>query len=66
MNNEIVIINQDSGYLMIDLANAYNRAGYKVTLVAGRLVQPVTAPKPLTDKPGVWLRREILRVWQQP
>lgn len=36
---EIVIINQDSGYLMIDLANAYNEKGYKVTLVAGRLVQ---------------------------
>lgn len=36
---EIVIINQDSGYLMIDLANAYNETGYKVTLVVGRLVQ---------------------------
>lgn len=46
MNNEIIIINQDSGYLMIDLANAYNGAGYKVTLVAGRLVQ---RDKPLAE-----------------
>ena len=36
---DIVIINQDSGYLMIDLANAYSLAGYNVSLVAGRLVQ---------------------------
>lgn len=35
---EIVIINQDSGYLTIDLANAYYNAGFKVILVAGRLV----------------------------
>jgi len=38
-NKKIVLINQDSGYLMIDLANAYNSAGYDVTLVTGRLVQ---------------------------
>ena len=35
----IVIINQDAGYLMIDLANAYHEAGYLVTLITGRLVQ---------------------------
>ena len=32
---------------MIDLANAYIEAGYKVTLVAGRLVQ---RDKPLAEK----------------
>ncbi len=42
----IVIINQDSGYLMIDLANAYALAGYDVTLVAGRLVE---RDKPLAN-----------------
>ncbi|HEM48570.1 MAG TPA: glycosyltransferase WbuB, partial [Caldithrix sp.] len=36
---EIVIINQDSGYLMIDIANTFNEAGYKVILITGRLVQ---------------------------
>lgn len=34
----IVFINQDSGYLMIDIINAYARAGYSCTLIAGRLV----------------------------
>lgn len=34
----IAILNQDSGYLMIDLANAFHEAGYQVTLVAGRVV----------------------------
>lgn len=37
MNNKIIIFNQDSGYLMIDLANAYCDRGYDVTLVTGRI-----------------------------
>ena len=36
---KITILNQDSGYLMIDLANAFDEAGYEVSLVTGRLVQ---------------------------
>lgn len=36
---KITILNQDSGYLMIDLANAFNEAGYEVSLITGRLVQ---------------------------
>lgn len=35
----IVFINQDSGYLMIDIINAYVNAGYACTLLAGRLVE---------------------------
>jgi len=38
----IVIINQDSGYLMIDIANAFVEAGYEVSLVAGRIVERST------------------------
>lgn len=44
---KIVIINQDSGYLMIDLANAFADAGHSVTLVTGRLVQRNTPLRPL-------------------
>jgi glycosyltransferase involved in cell wall biosynthesis len=36
---KITILNQDSGYLMIDLANAFDDAGYEVVLITGRLVQ---------------------------
>jgi glycosyltransferase involved in cell wall biosynthesis len=36
---KISILNQDSGYLMIDLANAFDEAGYEVSLITGRLVQ---------------------------
>ncbi|SMO50443.1 Glycosyltransferase involved in cell wall bisynthesis [Saccharicrinis carchari] len=36
---EITIINQDSGYLMIDIANDYARKGYRTTLIAGRIVE---------------------------
>ena len=36
---KILIINQDSGYLMIDIANAYLKKGYIVDLIEGRLVQ---------------------------
>jgi len=38
-NKKIVIINQDSGYLMIDIAHAYLEAGYECTLMTGRLVE---------------------------
>ena len=38
-NKKIVIINQDSGYLMIDLANSYVEAGYDVYLVTGRITE---------------------------
>ncbi len=34
----IVFINQDSGYLMIDIINAYVTLGYSCVLVTGRLV----------------------------
>lgn len=39
---KIAILNQDSGYLMIDLANAFADADYEVTLVTGRLVKRKT------------------------
>jgi hypothetical protein len=35
----IVFINQDSGYLMIDIINAYVKAGYPCVLITGRLVE---------------------------
>lgn len=35
---KVTIINQDSGYLMIDIANAFADKGHKVTLITGRLV----------------------------
>jgi glycosyltransferase involved in cell wall biosynthesis len=34
----IIFINQDSGYLMIDIINTYAIAGYKCVLITGRLV----------------------------
>lgn len=40
---KIAILNQDSGYLMIDLANAFDDAGYEVTLITGRLVKRNTS-----------------------
>lgn len=40
---KIVLINQDSGYLMIDIANTFSNAGYKVSLITGRLVVRTTA-----------------------
>ncbi len=40
---KIVIVNQDSGYLMIDVANAYQEAGFQVSLITGRLVERNTA-----------------------
>jgi glycosyltransferase involved in cell wall biosynthesis len=36
---KIVIINQDSGYMMIDLANMFDDQGWSVTLITGRLVK---------------------------
>lgn len=39
INKEIVIINQSSGYLMVDIANAFVRNGYKVYFIAGNLVE---------------------------
>ncbi|MBS4058275.1 MAG: glycosyltransferase family 4 protein [Bacteroidales bacterium] len=49
---KIAILNQDSGYLMIDLANAFHEAGYRVTLVAGRVV---VRDKPLNQNVK-WLK----------
>jgi hypothetical protein len=37
-STEIVIINQDSGYLMVDIANVFADAGYSVILMTGRTV----------------------------
>lgn len=42
---DIVIINQDSGYLMIDMANAFKQQAYRVTLISGRLVERNTSLK---------------------
>lgn len=39
---KIVLINQDSGYLMVDIANAFVSAGYSVTLFAGRILERET------------------------
>jgi len=39
LSKKITIINQDSGYLMIDIANAFNKKGFEVTLITGRLVE---------------------------
>ena len=38
-DKNIVIVNQDSGYLMIDVAHAFQDSGYHVTLMSGRLVE---------------------------
>lgn len=51
---KLVIINQDSGYLMIDIANAFVAAGHDVTLITGRLVQRNTLLNP-----GIKLQRII-------
>ena len=42
MNKKVTIINQDSGYLMIDIANAFADAGHEVSLITGRLVERST------------------------
>lgn len=37
-HSEYLLVNQDSGYLMIDIANAFAEKGLPVTLLTGRLV----------------------------
>jgi glycosyltransferase involved in cell wall biosynthesis len=37
-STDIILINQDSGYLTIDIANNFADAGFSVTLITGRLV----------------------------
>ncbi len=39
LKKKIAILNQDSGYLMIDIANAYADEGYNVSVIAGRIVK---------------------------
>ena len=46
MKEKLTIINQDSGYLMIDIANAYAKSGYEVSLICGRLVERNTPLNP--------------------
>lgn len=36
---DIVFINQDAGYLMIDIMNTYAESGYSCSLITGRLVE---------------------------
>lgn len=36
---DIVFINQDAGYLMIDIINTYAESGYSCSLITGRLVE---------------------------
>ncbi|MBE0675145.1 MAG: glycosyltransferase family 4 protein [Bacteroidales bacterium] len=38
-SRKLIFVNQDSGYLMIDIINAYARAGYSCALITGRLVE---------------------------
>lgn len=44
---KIVFINQDSGYLMIDIVNAHVAKGYDCVLMTGRLVERHTPLNPL-------------------
>ena len=46
----IVVINQDSGYLMIDILNALSKKGMKASLVTGRLI---VRAKPLSENVSV-------------
>lgn len=39
MARKIVFINQDSGYLMIDIINKYVEEGYECSLISGRIVE---------------------------
>jgi glycosyltransferase involved in cell wall biosynthesis len=54
LNKKVTIINQDSGYLMIDIANAFADAGHEVSLITGRLMERSTKLNP-----GVKLSRII-------
>ena len=38
-DKKIVLINQESGYLMVDLGNSFVRRGYNVSLITGKLVE---------------------------
>lgn len=38
-STDIVFINQDAGYLMIDIINTYEESGYSCSLITGRLVE---------------------------
>jgi glycosyltransferase involved in cell wall biosynthesis len=51
----VVFINQSSGYLMVDIVNAYSEAGYLCVLITGSLVQ---RNQPLNKKVKV---RKIIR-----
>jgi hypothetical protein len=42
----IAIINQDSGYLMVDIANSFYEKGYETSLIAGRVVERDTPLNP--------------------
>ncbi len=60
---KVVIINQDSGYLMIDIANALAESGCEVSILTGRLVvrnNPV-ASSVRTDKIVRYDRRNNFR-----
>ncbi len=45
-NKSIVFINQDSGYLIIDIINAYVEDGYSCVLITGRLIERNTLLNP--------------------
>lgn len=55
---KIAIINQDSGYLMIDLANAFVERGFDVLLITGRLA---TRSTPLNEKVQLYRIKEYNR-----
>ena len=38
-SKDIVFINQDSGYLMVDIANRFCEKGYNCSLITGRLIE---------------------------
>jgi glycosyltransferase involved in cell wall biosynthesis len=42
----IIFINQNSGYLMIDIINAYSSAGYTCVLITGRIIERGTPLNP--------------------
>ena len=46
MQEKIVFINQDSGYLMVDIINAHIAAGFSCVLITGRLVERNTKLHP--------------------
>jgi glycosyltransferase involved in cell wall biosynthesis len=60
---EIVFINQDSGYLMIDIVNGFDDIGIKCTLIAGRIVERNISLNPSVRKVKIikYNRRTNLR-----